>query len=502
MPAIKTHLERRRVRRVVQRGQAMPFALVFLVVGAAALYLAFNAAQLAHAKTKEQDTADSAAFSVGVLQARDLNFAAYTNRAMVANQVAAAQMVSIKSYVDELAGTYQSTHWFDTFIESTALISEPWTVPKQAGNAVLEVAKSALDTAARIATVAIDGLDKALSTEQAAFHDSIVLQIPVVAEEVAQANEPNSHVTKTYFATRGALALNSTLSFAKRTTPAGKTGTDRFADVVTDKTTLDQFVQQRGANIRDPFVASIVEECPGFSLIAADNNHLGGTQLRQDKRGWESLDATDVNGAWVCVFEVGAVGGPIIDAAGNGGAANGPGGSYSSSQGYGGYSNFGGSLTNALTEIAARKQYGMGAGRSLSKTDGGLQPYLELATLKTPADGDDFNRAPAITVEVQRASSSIRTTDQLHVGTGRLQVTDGTASNQMRSAASASAYFIRPADSSAGAAGALNNLTHWKRDDNKWEYPSLFNPYWQSSLVATNLTALEAADLAQSAGAP
>jgi Putative Flp pilus-assembly TadE/G-like len=63
----------------------MPFALVFLVVGAAALYLAFNAAQLAHAKTKEQDTADSAAFSVGVLQARDLNFAAYTNRAMVAN---------------------------------------------------------------------------------------------------------------------------------------------------------------------------------------------------------------------------------------------------------------------------------------------------------------------------------------------------------------------------------------------------------------------------------
>ncbi|SMG57086.1 hypothetical protein SAMN06265784_10978 [Paraburkholderia susongensis] len=481
----------------------MPFALVFLVVGAAALYLAFNAAQLAHAKTKEQDTADSAAFSVGVLQARDLNFAAYTNRAMVANQVAAAQMASIKSYVDELAGTYKNTHGFDFFIESTALTAEAtWTLPKQGGSAVLNVAKSALDTATRIATVAIDGLDKVLSTEQAAFHDSMLLQIPVVAEEVAQANESNSHATKTYFATRGALALNSTLNFAKRNTPAGQTGKDRFADVVTDKTTLDQFVQQRGPNIRDPFVASIVEECPGFSAIVADNNHRGGTQLRPDKRGWESLDATDVNGFWICYFEVGVAGGPIIGDAGSGGAANGPGGSYSGTQGYGGYDNFGGALTSALTRIAATDQYDKGPGRSLSSSNGGLQPYLELSTLKTPADGDDFNRAPAITVEVQRASSSIRTTDQLHIANGRLQVTDGTANNQMRSVASASAYFIRPADSSAGVAGALNNLTHWKRDDNKWEYPSLFSPYWQSSLVATNMAALEAADLAQSAGAP
>jgi hypothetical protein len=498
---MKVQTERRRGRRK-SRGQALPFALVFLVVGAAALYLAFNAAQLAHAKTKEQDTADSAAYSVGVLQARDLNFSAYTNRAMIANQVAVAQMLSIKSYVDELSGTYANTHWFDEFIESSAAISAPWVLPKETGGTVLNVAKSALDTGTRIATVALDGLDKILSTEQAAFHDSIILQIPVLADEVAQANEPDSHVTKTYFATRGAPALLSTRNFVKSTSPAGASGEDRFADVVTDKTTLDQFVQQRGANIRDPFVASIIEWCPGFSAIAADNNHLGGTQLRQDKRGWESLDATDVNGAWICYFEIGAVGWPIIDAAGSGGAANGPGGEYSGTQGYGGFSNFGGSLTSALTRIAANQQYGEGPGSSLSSTNGGLQPYLELATLKTPADGADFNRAPAITVEVQRPSSSVSTTDQLHIASGRLQVTDGTANNQMRAVASASAYFIRPADASGSSAGALVNLAHWQRGDNKWEYPSLFNPYWQSSLVDTNLAAIEAADIAQSAGAP
>ncbi|WP_028228432.1 pilus assembly protein TadG-related protein [Paraburkholderia ferrariae] len=498
---MKVHPERLRGRGR-QRGQALPFALVFLVIGAAALYLAFNAAQLAHAKTKAQDTADSAAYSVGVLQARDLNFAAYTNRAMIANQVAVAQMVSIKSYVDELAGTYANTHWFDEFIESSAAISEPWVMPKESGGAVLNAAKSALDIATRLVTVALDGFDSVLSSEQAAFHDSIVLQIPIVAEEVAQANEPDSHVTKTYFATRGALALNSTFNFVKRNKPAGTTGEDRFADVVTDKTTLDQFVQQRGANIRDPFVASIIEWCPGASFIGADNNHLGGTQLRQDKRGWEGIDATDVNGGWICYFEVGAVGGPIIDAAGSGGAADGPGGSYSGANGYGGFNNFGGSLTSMLTRIAAREQYYQGPGSSLSSDNAGLQPYLELATLTTPANGANFNRAPAITVEVQRLSSSVSTTDQIKIASGQLQVTDGTANNQLRAVSSASAYFIRPADSSSGAAGGLINLANWRRSDNKWEYPSLFNPYWQSSLVDTNLAAVEAADLAQSAGAP
>ena len=78
---MRVHPDRLRARRK-SRGQALPFALVFLVVGAAALYLAFNAAQLAYAKTKEQDTADSAAYSVGVLQARGHRVALVTDGRM------------------------------------------------------------------------------------------------------------------------------------------------------------------------------------------------------------------------------------------------------------------------------------------------------------------------------------------------------------------------------------------------------------------------------------
>lgn len=481
----------------LQRGQALPFALILLSAGAAALYLAFNSSQLAHAKAKEQDTADSAAYSVGVLQARDLNFAAYANRAMIANQVAAAQMVSIKSYVDELDATYGPTFW-DRFVDSMATVTVEWTGPKRLGSGVVKDIKHLLDSTLPIATAAIDDLNVALSYEQYTFHNSMAVQIPLLADEVAQANQPDSHVTKTYFATRGVLELASVTSFATQNASAGKTGEDRFADVLVDKMTLDGFVKQRGLNSRLPFVES-PSRCGGW--ISGALVHLGGTQLRQDKRGWESLDATDMNGVLICIILDVLVPIPFAGTEGSGGAANGPGGRYSSRNGYGGYNNFGGSLTNLLTRFAAQQQYNIGVGRTMSG-NGGLQPYYELANLSTPARGSDFNRAPAITVEVQRASSSIRTTDQIKIGTGSLQVQDGTAQNQMRSLSSASAYFIRPDNGSGGTAGGLLNVAHWKRDDGKWEYPSLFNPYWQSSLVKTDMLAVEAADLAQSAGAP
>jgi hypothetical protein len=393
-------------------------------------------------------------------------------------------------------GTFSNTHAFDYLIEGMAVISEPWTIPKETGSAALRIAKSALDVLTRQASFLIDDLNKMLSTEQAVYHRSVVLQIPVVADEVAQANEPNSHVTKTYFLTRGAPELVAIEDFATQKTPAGTAGTDRFADVVTNKTTLDQFVQQR--NAYSPLVPWVASPADCGGAIAAMNNHRGGTQLRLDKRGWESLDATDVTGAWWCDV----VGAPIVGAAGKGGAATGPGGSsYSGRDGYGGFDNFGGSLTSPLTLIAANEQYGEGPGTSLSSSSG-LQPYLELATQKTPTNGADFNRAPAIAVEVQRTSQSVSTTDRLKIATGRLQVTDGTANHQMRALSSASAYFIRPADASGSAAGTLVNLTHWQRSDNKWEYPSLFNPYWQSSLVDTSVATIEAADVAQSTGLP
>ena len=67
--------------------------------GLAALFFLFNTGQLTREKTKLVNTADAVAYSAGVMNARALNFEAYTNRAMLANTVAIAQLVSLSSWV-------------------------------------------------------------------------------------------------------------------------------------------------------------------------------------------------------------------------------------------------------------------------------------------------------------------------------------------------------------------------------------------------------------------
>lgn len=81
-----------------QRGQSLVLGSLLLMVVMVVLLLMFNAAQLTSAKMELQNTADATAYSVATVAARDYNFSAYMNRALVANQVAAAQVVGLTSW--------------------------------------------------------------------------------------------------------------------------------------------------------------------------------------------------------------------------------------------------------------------------------------------------------------------------------------------------------------------------------------------------------------------
>ncbi len=83
---------------LVQRGQAI---LLILLVTVACVLLGLslvNTGILTSEKMQLQNAADAAAYSVSTIEARDLNFTAYTNRAMVANEVALGQMVGMASW--------------------------------------------------------------------------------------------------------------------------------------------------------------------------------------------------------------------------------------------------------------------------------------------------------------------------------------------------------------------------------------------------------------------
>ena len=81
-----------------QRGQSLVFATIILMVVGIVLLLLFNTAQLTRSKMELQNTADATAYSIATMAARDYNFSAYMNRAMVANQVAVSQMVGLASW--------------------------------------------------------------------------------------------------------------------------------------------------------------------------------------------------------------------------------------------------------------------------------------------------------------------------------------------------------------------------------------------------------------------
>jgi len=81
-----------------QRGQALVFGTLWLIPLLVLLLALYTAGQFATAKVELQNTADASAYSVATIAARDYNFSAYMNRAMVANQVAVGQWVGLASW--------------------------------------------------------------------------------------------------------------------------------------------------------------------------------------------------------------------------------------------------------------------------------------------------------------------------------------------------------------------------------------------------------------------
>ena len=496
-----------RARVASASGQALVPAMIFLLVGCIGLYVAFNSFQMTSAKIKLQNTADAAAYSAAVLQARDYNFAAYTNRAMVANQVTAAQLVALKSWIDELDSTYSPTQVDELVNEGLADHPDKWNTPRNAGKADTAPERAALDALLPTVEKGIGSINRALSNAQVNYHAAVFATVPNTANVIAQQNQPDTQVTQGYFtSSRNAAQLAAWRSYAGTVTPAGSTGSDDFADVVTDTTTLDGFVKNRDSSrsVAPDFQQlndTLVGICGAGGTITINVTHDGGTQLRNDKAGWESIDASTGHVQISCM-------GPLEVASGSGGSANGNVGSFMANPpfaawqdwaGYGGYINFGyqGSSTpgwQVPDSMAA--QFGAGPGPSLDAANGGLLPYNEVS-------GAPFaSTAPRITIEVTRNTNTLVKTIGLHGG-GTMEIENNGANGAMRALSSARAYFVRPDETSLGSfAGGLVHANEWARADHKTEYPSLFSPYWQATLAPVSDSERKAAQTSLMSAAP
>ncbi len=176
-----------------QRGQAAVFVILFSAILLVAAFSLYKTGKITTNKMQLQNAADAAAYSMSVVEARDLNFAAYMNRAIVANEVGIAQFVGLASW----AYHFQSFASYLGFYNSTVFgpatlgvaygpiqsIVQGWS---GAGNIAVRI----MSKLASVATVLLHNINKIYGIAEIGYHTVSVLLAVGVLDEVIEDNGP------------------------------------------------------------------------------------------------------------------------------------------------------------------------------------------------------------------------------------------------------------------------------------------------------------------------
>jgi len=117
-----------------QRGQTVLWFLATIAACCCVFSLVYNVGQVTNHKEATINAADAAALSGALVEARMLNFEAYTNRAIIANEVTIAQIVSLDSWLNYnnellqyIAAYTQPIPYLDDITQSIAQASQTAT---------------------------------------------------------------------------------------------------------------------------------------------------------------------------------------------------------------------------------------------------------------------------------------------------------------------------------------------------------------------------------------
>jgi Flp pilus assembly protein TadG len=485
------------------RGQALILACLAMLVFCVGVLVLFNTGQVVNKKVQLNNTADAAAYSAAVQQARAYNMVAYLNRAQVANEVAIAQMVSLHSYMNYVVTGSRNAkdvvQGIATLLEISVVAAEVGAVLQEAAEA-LDAVKDVLEGVRDTMRPALSGLIGILSTANVAYSGASEfllleqkVEIPLVVNSVIKANTTGATGSNDKAASLGAKSLVlleaqmlTAQSFVKRYRVPNTSGTSttRSADA-------------------DRFKNVVMEARDGFSKDREHNflilRHKGGTDMEGYNR-WVGLDTltihipllighVDVPWAWggAAAIKVGSTT-DFKRLALPGQSWNAP---YPSDKRT--YKPYGGALDSGGTEdLAIAEPAEPSADLAILRGYAGLQSYDDVNNDKTKAyasktydnDSVDLKVGPYFTVLVEQQMKDVDTSDQTHIGGPHdgsfvdISAPDKAQNNKMTALASAQVFFSRPRE-----------LFPRSSDSDYRELGSLFSPYWQARLVDTPATA-------------
>jgi hypothetical protein len=428
-----------------QRGQALVLGLVLLFASVLGLFFLFSTGQTLSTRQRLDNAADAAAWSAAVWRARVLNFNAYSNRAIIAQEVAVAQALTLASWA----------RYFERFTSNASLLASAY--PPAA--AILSAASSVAANARALTEGAaadeigwradpVTGYKQLLLRSQALMHRSAdTFGMGAVANEVARANDPR------FFA----FAMTDAGGYERFTTRyLADPERERLQQVVL--AALDPFTG--GPRSEDLRLLLLPSSCVGRTLDYDKwfrwYRKRGGTAMDGLDR-WEAVDTGSIHD-WRRRRFISRSCRDREDLALGWGA-----GEASAAAPLAGLVAYPGNTRDNFmaTRLATLDLVDPSAG-SFPRYDGIARIRdLNYAALDNP-------RFPATRVAVlaRIEGDRVRTADSLNLGTGRLRLFDRFAGNRIWSLSAAEVYFRRP----AGEAPRI-------------EYASLYSPYWQARLV-------------------
>lgn len=439
-----------------QQGQALIFGLFTLAGGLVALLFLFNTGQLTAEKAKLVNTADAVAYSAGVMHARALNFDAYTNRALVANEVMIAQAVSMASWTAYVSDHSQSAQTLMncrnqfsvpvgllllTYVPACYALGLP---PGASATAML--GQSVPSTAQAVVTTA-ELAKEALQAAQANMAADLFIARKLLMQEVADANYVNDgavHVDNIPLTDDfGPLGAN----FITRYADNDRT---RFKDVTVKAANLDQFVKQRSWTSANGM--------PCILGNKAEFRRRGGTEMIGFDE-WRAMDTASLH-TWTFNIHF------FSTSCDEDEAPLGTGSQGAGSSRRGGDKGFGGSRSDnpVASSYASSNDWKYS----------GLPKFYDLRQSALQA-AEGTPPLLRFSIRLTRAKDQARTSEGRSgvKPSGRLIRFDSKLASDVLAAVSTSeVFFRRPVP----------------RSDGKTELPSLFDPFWQVHLVSTSST--------------
>ncbi|MEE9575138.1 MAG: pilus assembly protein TadG-related protein [Gammaproteobacteria bacterium] len=268
-----------------QRGQTAVFVLLFTVVLLVSALALFKAGKITTNKMQLQNAADAAAFSMSTVEARDLNFAAYMNRAIVANEVAIGQLIGLASwayhfksfadYLDTYDKLFLSPATLGVSTPIVSAITGPW---RGAGQTAIGV----MSKIANFGTLVIHNINKIYGFAEFGYHTvSVIFAVGVLDDVIDQNGPPGTKISDfgvisliAHIATYGVLPNLPGDQFATGYMSTKKIDVDKFGDQDSGYARLsalirdsrDPFTMARGWELRPPGFPLEIETHPSFKI--------------------------------------------------------------------------------------------------------------------------------------------------------------------------------------------------------------------------------------------